>query len=104
VPILEDSGSHVRLAELKGPTVLVLNDNVYPGWTARDEASGRDLPIRAANLAFRALLLSEPRAYSIRFDYRPSWLPAVLTATAIGGVGLLFCLGRALRRDQGATG
>jgi hypothetical protein len=104
VPILEDSGSRLRLAEVKGPTVLVLNDNVYPGWTARDEATGRDLPIRAANLAFRALVLAEPRTYSVRFSYRPSWLPGILTATAIGALGTLFCLARAVRRDQGATG
>jgi hypothetical protein len=104
VSILEDSGSRLRLAEVRGPTVLVLNDNVYPGWTARDEATGRDLPIRPANLTFRALVLPEPRTYAIRFAYRPSWLPAALTAAAIGALGLLVCLGRAVRRDQGAAG
>jgi hypothetical protein len=104
VSILEDSGSVIRLADVKGPAILVLNDNIYPGWTARDEATGRDLPIRPANVSFRAVVLDEPRPYRIRFAYRPRWLAGALIATLLGGVGVLLCLVRALRRERSYAG
>jgi hypothetical protein len=97
VPMVEDSGSLVRLGPITGPSIVVLNDNFYPGWRARDETTGAPLAVRAANASFRALVLPEGRAYRIRFEYRPHWRWLALALTAAGGCGMLSCLAVAFR-------
>ncbi|MEN3379821.1 MAG: hypothetical protein V7604_5176, partial [Hyphomicrobiales bacterium] len=78
VPVTDDRGASVRLTTVQGPAFLTLNDSFYPGWTARDRTDGQDLPIRPANVNFRAVYLAEARSYDIEFSYRPYWLAAVL--------------------------
>jgi hypothetical protein len=51
-----------------GPGMLVLLDAFYPGWTAR--VDGRKVPIRAANVAFRAVALPAG-AREVAFTYEP---------------------------------
>jgi hypothetical protein len=84
VPIEEDKGSKVTLGAVRGPGLLVLDDVIYPGWRAVDELSGSELPIRAANLAFRGIFLPEARDYRLRFDYRPWWLWPALASSLCG--------------------
>jgi hypothetical protein len=74
VQITEDRGRMLRLDEVNGPGVLVLNDLYYPGWKAFDRVSGQEIPIKQTNVAFRGLVLSEPRGYTIDFRYEPWWL------------------------------
>ncbi|MCP3927990.1 MAG: YfhO family protein [Bacteroidetes bacterium] len=74
IPILEDKGSSVRLGPIEGPTILMLSDNIYPGWSAYDIENKQKYEVKPANIAFRAVLLPENRMYSIRFLYRPPWL------------------------------
>jgi len=56
---------------------LVLTDTWYPGWSA--EVDGREVPIRPANGAFRAVEVPAGRR-EVAFEYRP-W-------TARVGLGL----------------
>lgn len=74
VPILSDGGSELLLEKVQGPGVVVLNDNFYPGWEAKDLISGEKLDIKPANITFRSVVLSDSREYQLRFSYRPSWL------------------------------
>lgn len=88
VPIIKDEGSIVTLSSVKGPGLLVLNDQYYPGWKAYDQKTGTLLPIRPANVAFRGVFLQEHRDYAIVFKYRPWWLPASLLLILIAIIGL----------------
>jgi uncharacterized membrane protein YfhO len=74
VAIQEDRGDIVRLAPVKGPAFLVLNDSFYPGWTARDVLTGRKLEIKPANVNFRSVFVPEAQSYEVEFIYRPPWL------------------------------
>jgi hypothetical protein len=74
VPIVEDRGKSLTLSTVRGPGIVVLNDNFYPGWMAVDRMSGQRIEIKPANVAFRGLVLSERRAYDIAFRYEPWWL------------------------------
>jgi hypothetical protein len=84
VNIASDHGRRVRLDPITGPTVLILNDNYYPGWKAVDTYSGRDIAIYPANLTFRAMVLSEAREYQLELRYWPSWLTAALIISLMG--------------------
>ena len=74
VQISSDRGSSLILEEIQGPTILVLNDNFYPGWQAVDQKSGQSIEINPANLAFRAMTLPDNRSYRVVLNYRPYWL------------------------------
>lgn len=54
--------------ELDTPGYLVLTDTDYPGWTA--DVDGQSVPIRRANLYFRAVAL-EPGSHRVTFRFRP---------------------------------
>lgn len=74
VQIAEDTGSHVKLSPVQGPTLLMLNDTFYSGWEAMDRISGKKFEIKPANINFRGLILPEKRTYQIEFHYKPIWL------------------------------
>jgi len=74
VSIVFDAGGKIVLDVVRGPAVLILNDNYYPGWHAIDMATGRNLRIKPANITFKSLILPEERDYLIHFLYRPQWL------------------------------
>ncbi len=74
VPILQDRGKELLLEKVKGPAIVVVNDNLYPGWQAIDTVKGVSLEIKPANITFRSLILPENREYQIIFTYRPQWL------------------------------
>lgn len=74
VPIQYEKGNELLLSPVSGPSIMVLNDNFYPGWRAVDTLTGRELDIKPANLTFRTVLLPEQREYHIKFQYKPQWL------------------------------
>lgn len=96
VQIRQDRGKSVDLAVVEGPAVLVLNDNVYPGWHAYDNISNIELDIRPANITFRSVVLPEKRKYQVSFYYRPVWWTPALAMMFLGTVVFLamgvFCL------------
>ena len=81
---------------ISGPTVLILNDNYYPGWQAIDARCGENIPIYPANLTFRAMVLPEEREYQLELRYWPSWLTTALVISLCGlaALVLLTFLGR----------
>lgn len=85
----------VRLTvEAPAAGFVVLTDTFYPGWQAT--VDGRPVPIRAANLAFRAI--SVPAGpHTITFVYRPLSfrLGLIISAATLGAVvvaSLLFLI------------
>lgn len=74
VPIMYDKGDDLLLQKFSGPAILVLNDNIYPGWKALDIKSNTIIPIKPVNMTFRGLLFPDDGEYQIRFIYRPDWL------------------------------
>jgi hypothetical protein len=90
--VVSRSDTEVRLelrARARGQ--LVLLDTFYPGWRA--EVDGREVPIRPANVAFRAVAVG-PGRHEVRFSYRPAsvvWGGAVtLLGLALVAAGLVF--------------
>ncbi|MBL8022307.1 MAG: YfhO family protein [Leptospirales bacterium] len=84
----QDQPEHVRLrVDVKGDSFLVLNDKFYPGWKCT--VNGKETPIYAANLLFRAVRLS-PGINDVEFHYKPNWLQATLILSTSG---YLFILG-----------
>lgn len=75
------------------PGVVVLTDALYPGWQAT--VDGRPVPLRRANLAFRAVAVS-PGEHRIEMRYRPSTLRwgGVLSLAAAVGLLAPFALRR----------
>ncbi len=68
--IVQDSINHVRvMAHLPAPGYLVVADGFYPGWRAT--AAGKELAIRQANEAFRAVRLPAG-TFQVDFHYRPA--------------------------------
>jgi hypothetical protein len=84
VGIISDRGRYIKLEPILGPTVLVLNDNYYPGWKAVDTHSEQNIAIYPANLTFRAMVLSEAREYQLELRYWPPWLTAALIISLMG--------------------
>lgn len=90
--IASDRGDQLNLPAIQGPSIVVLNDNYYPGWQAIDRSNGAELQIKPANYAFRALLLPEPRVYDIEFLYRPQWLQKAVLLMLLSAVLILLLL------------
>ncbi len=89
VGITSDRGRSITLEPVLGPTVLILNDNYYPGWQALDTYSGRDIAIYPANLTFRAMVLPEEKEYQLELRYWPPWLTASLIISLMGMTTLI---------------
>ena len=89
VGITSDRGRSITLEPVSGPTVLILNDNYYPGWQAIDTYSGRDIAIYPANLTFRAMVLTEEKEYQLELRYWPPWLTASLIISLMGMTTLM---------------
>ena len=85
--IVARTDTEVRLdVRAKAAGQLVLLDTFYPGWHA--EVDGRAQPIRAADLAFRAVAVA-PGRHPLRFFYRPT---SVIAGGALSLVALLLLL------------
>ena len=83
VDIVSDRGQSISLNSVSGPTILILNDNYYPGWKAIDALSKEEIAIHPANLTFRAMFLPEKRQYQLELRYWPPWLSAALTISLV---------------------
>jgi len=81
-----------------GPALLVLNDALVPGWTAR--LDGRPVPILATNWVARGVLVPGG-VHQVEFRYRTPGLLAGWMLGAAGAVGL--CAWGLLRRRRSAT-
>ena len=85
--IVEESANRVKLsASLGRPGYLVLCDTWYPGWIA--QVDGVDVPIRRANVLFRAVAL-ESGDHEIEFRYRPASVRSGLMVS----LGAFLCAG-----------
>jgi hypothetical protein len=84
--------------DARAPGQLVLHDTYYPGWKA--ELDGREVPIRPANAAFRAVAVPAGR-HQVRFVYRPA---SVYVGLYLSLAALLVLIGiviAALVRSRG---
>jgi hypothetical protein len=83
--------------QTQAPRVLVLGDNIAPGWSAT--VNGRETPLMTANYTFRAVVVPAGQA-TVIFRYRTPGLIAGMTLTT-------FCLMLALwlwyRKDTAPT-
>ncbi len=73
-----------------GSALLVISDNIYPGWRA--SLDGRETPIYAADIAFRAVQVP-PGRHRIRMEFYPtilSWSLAISVLAALTLLGLCF--------------
>ena len=99
VRILKDEGKSLELENIRGPGIVVLNDNYYPGWQAYDKLTGERLPIRPANLTFRALVLDLEKEYQIRFKYAPEWQIICYLLVCMGIISVFILLVASFRVD-----
>ena len=87
-------------ASLDTPGYLVLTDTYYPGWRA--EVDGQPVPIRRADLYFRAVAL-EAGEHEVIFRYEPTSAYAGLVVGLLGwlawGVVCAVSLGRIGRKN-----
>ncbi len=90
VPIVVDKGSEVQLSSLRGPAIVVLSDNYYPGWYVQDDKTKEKLEISPVNIALKAVILPEARDYTISFLYRPPWLYIAHLLIGFSGLFLFF--------------
>ncbi|MBL8133436.1 MAG: YfhO family protein [Anaerolineae bacterium] len=96
VQILAYSAERITLqVAAAAPSILLLTDAYYPGWTAA--LDGSPVPIYRADVMFRAIL-TPAGAHQIVFEYRPAWLPGILVAGValwlIAGAGLALAFAR----------
>jgi len=77
------------------PCLLYVADLLTPGWTVH--VDGRRSEMIPANLAFRAVALSEG-AHRVEFSYRPPGLSAGLVTAAAAALACCLCWWPAVRR------
>ena len=97
--VVSRTDTEVRLdVQAKAAGHVVLLDTFYPGWHA--EVDGRERPIRAADLAFRAVAVP-PGRHTVRFFYRPTSVIAggALSLAALLAIGVCLI---GLRRRGGS--
>ena len=95
--ILHATDTSVRVAvNAHRPGYLVLDDTYYPGWHAR--VDGRPVPVRAANVAFRAVRVRPGRRIvTFRYDPTSVRLGKLLTLAALAAIAVLFGVAAAQR-------
>ena len=77
------------------PSLLVVGDTWYPGWTVK--VDGQPRPLYRANYTFRGVFLG-PGKHHIEFTYRPKYFRVAVWVCAATVVGSLLLLGVAHRR------
>jgi hypothetical protein len=88
---IEDTPNRVTLeVETIHPGYLVLADTWYPGWTAT--VDGQTVPVRPANIAFRAVALSQPGRHRVTFRYYPVGLNlgCLFSVATLTGLAVTF--------------
>jgi hypothetical protein len=71
------------------PSLLVVTNVDYPGWTA--EVDGRPAPIGRVDGLLQGVCLT-PGTHHVVLRFRPSWWPQAVGASAAGALGLLALL------------
>ena len=97
--VVSRTDTEVRLdVQAKADGHVALLDTFYPGWHA--EVDGRERPILAADLAFRAVAVP-PGRHTVRFFYRPTGVIAggALSLAALLAIGVCLI---GLRRRGGS--
>lgn len=85
----DDPGEVVLRVSAPARRLLVLADVDYPGWYG--EIDGESATIRAANLAFRSVVVP-PGTHTVRFAYRPTSFRIGFILSALTALGLLVAL------------
>lgn len=83
--------------ELETPGRLYVAEGYVPGWHARVEPGGEELPLEPARTAFFAVPLP-PGTYRVVLEYRT---PGLAAGAGLSVVGLALVLSLALRRGRG---
>jgi uncharacterized membrane protein YfhO len=97
--VVSRTDTEVRLdVRAKAAGHVVLLDTFYPGWHA--EVDGREQPIRAADLAFRAVAVP-PGRHAVRFFYRPV---SVIAGGALSLAALLAIVACLIATRRGRAG
>jgi uncharacterized membrane protein YfhO len=78
--------------------LLVLGDTYFPGWVARSERTGQELPILRTDRMFRGVALPAGPD-RITFEYRPQSLCLGAAISVLGWVGLLIFAAISCRFD-----
>jgi hypothetical protein len=76
------------------PAYLVVSDAYYPGWRAT--LDGGRVPLRRANLAFRAVAVP-PGRHTVAFDYAPASVRVGLGLAAVAGAVIVLLVASARR-------
>ncbi len=100
VPLAVESPSpqELRIAvDAPGDCVLVVTDAYCPGWVA--SIDGNETPIRAANVAGRAILVPAGR-HDVRFEYRPRTFTVGMAVSGFTALAMAGCLLRGRRRAR----
>lgn len=85
--------------ETSQPGYLVLTDNWFPGWSATID--GKEAPVLAANLGFRAIALPQAGKHSVVFTYEPvGWLMGLLISVLTAGLLAYATLAQMAAADQ----
>ncbi len=74
IPFLYDRGDEMLLENIRGPGILVLNDNYYPGWEAINVKTNQQFEIKPSNITFRGIILPSEKDYQILFKFKPTWI------------------------------
>jgi hypothetical protein len=92
-------GDHSVALEVdaKRPGYVVLADTYYPGWKAT--VDNHDVPIHAANVAFRAVKVPAGK-HVVRFDYRPASVRIGLILSALSLLVIVGVLLRSISRTR----
>jgi hypothetical protein len=89
IAVEEDRGASVKLSVVRGPGIVILNDQYFQGWNLRNSIDGEILKIHPANYMFRGAVLEKEKDYRLEFFYRPTWLNYATTLVSSGFILML---------------